>query len=82
MVLLSNLLIPLDTFIRANSFALFARSPLQWKTPPLTPESISEFKMRMKRYGYADNMVLVFGNYLINLGSKDKFVSTTIYALA
>ena len=73
---------PLDTFIRANSFALFSKSPFQWKSTPLTPRTISEFKMRMKQYGYANNMVLVHGSYLITLGSTDRFVSTTVYALA
>jgi AP endonuclease 1 len=61
---------------RANSFALFLKSRLKWKSPPLTPESVSEFRKRMKQHGYASNMVLPHGIYLINLGNPDKFVQT------
>ena len=71
----------LATFIRANSFAFFLKSPLQWKSPSLTPQSISEFKERMKQYGYANNMVLPSSNYLIHLGNPDRFVSAPVYAL-
>lgn len=36
----------------------------------------------MKQYGYANNMVLPHGNYLINLGNPDRFVQPQIYTLA
>lgn len=65
---------PLATFIRANSFGIFPKNPSKLKTPPLTPQSILEFKTRMKRYGYANNMVLVYGSHLITLGNPDRFV--------
>jgi len=57
--------------IGATSFALFLKSHLKWTSASLTPESISKFKERMTQYGYASNMVLPHGNYLINLGNPD-----------
>jgi hypothetical protein len=71
-----------DSLARANSFGLFLKSPLQWKSPSLTPQSISEFKERMKQYGYANNMVLSNSSYLIHLGNPDRFVLAPVYALA
>jgi AP endonuclease-1 len=68
----------LVTFIRANSFSLFPKSPFQWTAPSLTPQSISVFKMRMEQYGYANDMVLPNSNYLIHLNSTHRFVSTTV----
>ncbi|KAF8801692.1 AP endonuclease [Phlegmacium glaucopus] len=57
--------------IGANAFALFLKAHRKWTSPSLTPQSILEFKKRMKQYGYANNMVLPHGNYLINLGNPD-----------
>lgn len=70
------------TIFRANSFALFLKSHRKWTSVPLTPESILNFKKRMKQYGYANNMVLPHGNYLINLGNPDKFVPLGFYIYA
>ena len=69
------------TFIRANSFALFLKSPFEWKSTSLSLRSISEFKERMKQYGYANNMVLSNSNYRIHLCNPDRFVSVPVYAL-
>ena len=71
----------LTIFFRANSFALFLKSPRAWTSPSLTPESVSEFRKRMKQHGYAANMVLPHGSYLINLGNPDKFVQTIFFTL-
>ena len=60
----------LATFIRANSFSLF----LQSRKPSLISLSISEFKKRMKHYGYANNMVLPSSKHN-HLGNPDMFVS-------
>ncbi|KAJ3513133.1 hypothetical protein NLJ89_g3121 [Agrocybe chaxingu] len=60
--------------IGANSFALFLKSQRKWTSPPLSESSISEFKRRMKEYGYTSNLVLPHGSYLINLGNPDLFV--------
>ncbi|KAF8163804.1 xylose isomerase-like protein [Crassisporium funariophilum] len=57
--------------IGANAFALFLKSQRKWTSPPLTSDSISEFKKRMKEYGYGNRMVLPHGSYLINLGNPD-----------
>ncbi|KAF4615673.1 hypothetical protein D9613_012513 [Agrocybe pediades] len=57
--------------IGANAFALFLKSQRKWTSPPITPESISLFKERMKEYGYDSKVVLPHGNYLVNLGNPD-----------
>ena len=68
-------------FIRANSFAIFLRpSPYRWKIPSLA-QSISEFKERMKQYGYANNLVMPISKHH-HLGNPDRFVSAApVYAL-
>ena len=72
----------LATFIRANSFAFYLRSPPHWeKKTSLTSRSVCEFKERMKQYGYANNMVLP-NNRRHNLGNPDRFVSAPVYTLA
>jgi hypothetical protein len=72
---------PLATFIRANSFAFFLRLPSKWEKKSLTRQSISEFKARMKQYGYANNMVLPISTHH-HLGNPDRFVSVPVYASA
>uniref|UniRef100_A0A8H7Y1Y7 Apurinic-apyrimidinic endonuclease 1 n=1 Tax=Psilocybe cubensis TaxID=181762 RepID=A0A8H7Y1Y7_PSICU len=57
--------------IGANSFALFLKSQRKWESPPLSNESITEFKRLMKELGYESRMVLPHGSYLINLGNPD-----------
>ncbi|KAF8967369.1 xylose isomerase-like protein [Flammula alnicola] len=58
--------------IGANAFALFVKSQRKWTSPPLTNDSITEFKKRMKEHKYTSRMVLPHGSYLINLGNPDK----------
>ncbi|KAF8343392.1 AP endonuclease [Amanita rubescens] len=57
--------------IGANAFALFLKSQRKWNGPPLTEESISLFKSRLKRYDYATSVILPHGSYLVNLGNPD-----------
>jgi hypothetical protein len=71
-----------DPLARANSFAPFLKTPYKWTSPSLTPQSISEFKKRMEQYGYANDMVLPYSNYLIHLINTDRFVLTTVHASA
>ena len=59
----------LATFIRANSFSFFLQSRRQSRIS----QSISEFKERMKQYGYANNMVLPSSKHH-HLGNPDMFV--------
>ncbi|KAF8967275.1 xylose isomerase-like protein [Flammula alnicola] len=58
--------------IGANAFALFVKSQRKWTSPPLTNDSITEFKKRMQEHKYTSKMVLPHGSYLINLGNPDK----------
>ena len=71
-----------DSLARANSFEFFLKSPFLWKSPSPTPQSISEFKERMKKYGYANNMVLCKSNLFLHIGNPNRFVSAPVYALA
>ena len=60
--------------IRANAFALFLKSQRKWTSPNLTERSIEAFKARLREFGYAPDLVLPHGSYLINLGNPDEFV--------
>ena len=71
-----------DSFARANSFEFFLKSPFLWKSPSPSPQSISEFKERMKKYGYANNMVLCKSNLFLHIGNPNRFVLAPVYALA
>lgn len=58
--------------IGAKAFALFTKSQRQWKSAPLTNESIKKFKDNCAQYGFAPHQVLPHDSYLINLGHPDK----------
>lgn len=64
----------------ANAFALFLKSQRKWSSPPLTNESISLFKSRLKEYDYAAKFILPHGSYLINLGNPDTCAAVFFYA--
>ncbi|KDR69206.1 hypothetical protein GALMADRAFT_104145 [Galerina marginata CBS 339.88] len=57
--------------IGATAFALFLKSQRKWESPPLQDTSVTEFKKRMKEFGYSPRVVLPHGSYLINLGNPD-----------
>lgn len=57
--------------IGAKAFALFTRNQRQWKSSPLTKESIFLFKERCKEFGYEAKHILPHDSYLINLGHPE-----------
>jgi deoxyribonuclease-4 len=58
--------------IGATAFALFTKNQRQWKSAPLTNQSISQFKKNCEQYGYTPSQVLPHDSYLINLGHPEK----------
>ena len=56
----------------ANAFALFLKSQRKWTSPPLSEQSILEFKKRMQNFGYESRHVIPHGSYLINLANPDR----------
>lgn len=58
--------------IGANSFALFLKSPRQWKANALKPDEIAKFAQLCEKYGYNPRTdCLPHGSYMINLGNPD-----------
>lgn len=57
--------------IGAKAFALFTRNQRQWKSVPLSAQSISLFKERCDAFGYASKHILPHDSYLINLGHPE-----------
>lgn len=57
--------------IGAGAFALFTRNPSRWKSEPLLPAEIEEFKRNCDECGYSADQILPHDSYLINLGAKD-----------
>ena len=57
--------------IGATAFALFTKNQRQWRSKPLTPEDITQFKNQMTLCGYKPFQVLPHDSYLINLGNPD-----------
>lgn len=58
--------------IGATAFALFTKNQRQWKSAPLTKESIAKFKKNCEQYGYSAAQILPHDSYLINLGHPEK----------
>ncbi len=58
--------------INANAFALFTKSPRQWKAPPLSDKAIHLFKENCRRYNFSPDQILAHDGYLINLGHPGK----------
>lgn len=57
--------------IGATAFALFTKNQRQWKSAPLTKDSISKFKKNCELYGYQPFQILPHDSYLINLGHPE-----------
>lgn len=60
---------------RATAFALFLKSQRKWSSAPLADDSVVAFKRRLREFGYEPKHVLPHGNYLVNLGNPDAYVS-------
>ncbi|KAK4447520.1 xylose isomerase-like protein [Podospora aff. communis PSN243] len=59
--------------IGANSFAVFLKSQRKWTSPPLAPESKTQFHALLKQHNYdAAKYVLPHGSYLVNLAQADE----------
>lgn len=58
--------------IRATAFALFTKNQRQWKSAPLTKQSINAFKKNCEQFGYTPAQILPHDSYLINLGHPEK----------
>jgi deoxyribonuclease-4 len=58
--------------IGATAFALFTKNQRQWKSSPLTKESIAKFKKSCEQFGYTPSQILPHDSYLINLGHPEK----------
>ena len=54
--------------IGATAFALFTKNQRQWKSSPLSKESIDLFRERCEKYNYTSAQILPHDSYLINLG--------------
>ncbi len=59
------------TAIEAGAFALFTKNQRQWKSPPLTVDSITAFEKALTESGISPEHVLPHDSYLINFGTAD-----------
>lgn len=57
--------------IGAKAFALFTRNQRQWRSAPLSAQSIALFKARCQEFGYEPKQILPHDSYLINLGHPE-----------
>ncbi|MCF8091480.1 MAG: deoxyribonuclease IV [Desulfotignum sp.] len=58
--------------IGARAFAIFTRNQRRWKSPPLSPQTITRFKKRCKDAGFDPKHILPHDSYLINLGHPEQ----------
>ena len=58
--------------IGARAFALFTKNQRQWKSSPLSKESIRKFRENCEKYDYKPFQVLPHDSYLINLGHPEQ----------
>ena len=57
--------------IGAKAFAMFTKNQRQWKSPPLSAQSIAAFKKNCADNGFSAEHILPHDGYLINLGNPD-----------
>jgi deoxyribonuclease IV len=57
--------------IGAKAFALFTKNQRQWKSAPLSKESIKKFRDNCGKLGYEPFQILPHDSYLINLGHPE-----------
>ncbi len=57
--------------IGARAFALFTKNQRQWKSAPLTKDSIRNFRENCDKQGYKPFQILPHDSYLINLGHPE-----------
>ena len=57
--------------IGAKAFALFTKNQRQWKSAPLTNNSIRNFRENCDKHGYKSFQILPHDSYLINLGHPE-----------
>jgi deoxyribonuclease IV len=58
--------------IGAKAFALFTKNQRQWKSSPLTKNSIKLFRENCEKHGYQPFQILPHDSYLINLGHPEQ----------
>jgi deoxyribonuclease-4 len=58
--------------IGARAFALFTKNQRQWRSKPLSADSIEAFRLNLKDSGIRPEHVLPHDSYLINLGSPEQ----------
>ena len=58
--------------IGARAFALFTKNQRQWKSSPLTSNSIRLFRENCEKHGYQPFQILPHDSYLINLGHPEQ----------
>lgn len=57
--------------IGAKAFAMFTKNQRQWKSAPLTEESIQAFRENCRIHGFSPKQILPHDGYLINMGNPD-----------
>lgn len=57
--------------IGAKAFAMFTKNQRQWKSVPLSAESIAAFKKNCADCGFLPEHILPHDGYLINMGNPD-----------
>lgn len=57
--------------IGAKAFAMFTKNQRQWKSAPLSAESIAAFKKNCADCGFLPEHILPHDGYLINMGNPD-----------
>lgn len=57
--------------IGAKAFAMFTKNQRQWKSAPLTEESILAFRENCRTHGFSPKQILPHDGYLINMGNPD-----------
>jgi deoxyribonuclease-4 len=58
--------------IGARAFALFTKNQRQWFSPPLTKQSIKNFRDNCEKLDFRPHQILPHDSYLINLGHPEK----------
>lgn len=67
-------------WIGGNSFALFLKSQRKWASPPLSEETVRQFKLNCNTESYDPlRSILPHGSYLVNLATSDPDLQSKSY---
>ncbi|VFP84298.1 Endonuclease 4 [Candidatus Erwinia haradaeae] len=59
--------------LKATALAFFTKNQRQWRSPPLTTDTITQFHLACLKHNYTSAQIMPHSSYLINLGHPQSY---------